>query len=360
MKTDFKLFPIGTVFNPLKQVVSRSLDYTIQEVDIKFPSRLNAMAIDPSKIVSNNNLVYTPGEITFVIDIFTNVSIKKSSTAGLSISDTTQRKSLVSHAFLLMQKAIGFEDGLHISVSKSLDMRHCGLGSSSNLIASVSVAINELYGKPIDDKELVRYCAQNHGEEIDGNDEELVPVQSIGGSAAAGLVSGGMQVLAGESVVIKNMNISDEYSVVIGIPKDYVPLDAKESLDKELSALDGFLNTGKVYGKEIAYNILHDGLPAMECGNLIPFGNIIFEYRFNMGSINNCSFCYPPIMNIAEKISFLKHDGYADVLSLSSVGPGFFAITKDPDFCTKTFESLGMNVYHHKIYNGTYIYELKK
>lgn len=42
------------------------------------------------------------------------------------------------------------------------------------------------------------------------------------------------------------------------------------------------------------------------------------------------------------------------MLSVSSVGPGIFAITKNADSCIEVFEKNGMNVYKTKIENGQY------
>ena len=53
--------------------------------------------------------------------------------------------------------------------------------------------------KSIKGNDLIKYLAQNHGEEIDGEDFYLNPVQCIGGSAAAGIYKAGLILLAGES-----------------------------------------------------------------------------------------------------------------------------------------------------------------
>ncbi|MBU4338923.1 hypothetical protein KKB43_03930 [Patescibacteria group bacterium] len=253
-----------------------------------------------------------------------------------------------------MKKALNFKDGLFVDVDNQTEIRHCGLGSSSKLIASVACAINELYGNPIKHADLVRYVAQNHGEEIDNNKDLLTPVQCIGGSAAAGMFDGGALVLAGESCVIKTMNIPHRYDVVIGIPKDYKELDSKVLLDMEIKNFSKFLKTGKKYGPKIAYNILHFCLPAMTTGDLKTIGDVIFDYRFNMGSIENCSYCYPKLTEITDKLTHLKLKGIADVLAISSVGPGIFVITKKALICKKAFEKVNLKTFVVKIENEKY------
>ena len=354
MKTDFTPFKIGTVFNPLEQEVGPVTAF-YKAVEINYPSRLNAMAIDPSKITSNENLVYTPGEVVFAIKIYKKIRVEALTQKGsLEIDPNTKRKPLVEHAYLLMKKALKFDTGIRISVDNLREIRHAGLGSSSGLIAGVAVAINELFGNPVTPTNLIQYLAQNHGEEIDTDNVHLNPVQCIGGSAAAGFFKGALLVLAGESRVIATMNIPNTYKVIIAIPKDYVELDSKVLLEKEIINFDKFMETGKTYGPTVAYNILHYGLPAMAEGNLKPFGKIIFDYRFNMGSIRNCSYCYPQMIDLGSKLAPLFLSGKVDVLALSSVGPAFFAITEDPKTCVEHFEKHNLKIIMAELENNTY------
>ncbi len=353
-KTNFTPFDVGTVFNNLEQKdlkIKREKDKII----IKYPSRLEAMAIDPSKIAENNNLRYTPGQIDFCVKIFktikVNITDKKGST---EISPTSKRSTLIRHSAEIMRKALGFTDGLYINVEDKVNLRHCGLGSSSATIAGVACAINELYGKPVSDKYLVRYMAQNHGEEIDGDDNLINPVQCIGGSAACGMYEGGLVIIAGENTVVKTMNISDEYKVVIGIPEDFTYPDSKYLMDEEIKNLHKFMECGKKYGPTIAYRLFHECLPAMEEGDLKVIGDLIFDYRYHMGSIENCSFVYPPMVDLANKVAILKEKGIADVLTVSSVGPGMFAITKNPEECERVFKENNMKTLITEIHNSRY------
>ena len=354
-KTDFTPFPIGTVFNSLKldrKVVKR----VAKSVVLKYPSRLEAMAIDPSKIAKNENLRYTPGQIDFTTTLFRTFTVKVTNNKDeIQVSERSDRKVLIRHAVCLMKKALGISDGLYIDVEDKINLRHCGLGSSSGLIAGVANAINEIYGNPVTPSQMVKYLAQNHGEEIDGDENNINPVQCIGGSAACGTFGGGVVIIAGENTVVKTANINKDYKIVIGIPKNFKYPDSKYLMDKEIENLPKFMACGKKYGPKIAYKMFHDCLPALENGNIKPLGDLIFDYRWNMGSIDNCSFVYPPINKIAKDIVFLKLDGYADVLALSSVGPGFFAITKDPKVCEKAFKKEGMNTYKTTIHNGKYM-----
>lgn len=325
-----------------------------KKVVLRYPSRLNAMAIDPSKIRINRLGIYTPGEILFPIQIFKKVGIEIRTDHRILIHTKSLRTHLILHAARLMQKALKVRRGFNITVEMEREMRHCGLGSSSGLMAAVAASINELYGNPISAHDLIKYLAQNHGEEIDGDEKNLQRVQCIGGSAAAGLVHGGMITLAGVGVPVATMRIAKDRKVVIGIPRDFIAPDAKTLMRKERQHMSAFVKTGKKYGATIAYHILHTTLPAMREGNLKVASRIIFTYRFKYGSIKNCSFVYPRMNQIAQSIQGLFTREDVDTLSLSSVGPAFFAITTNQTQCRTAFEKAGMRVFVTKINNDGY------
>ncbi|MEK7095518.1 MAG: hypothetical protein AAB917_02555 [Patescibacteria group bacterium] len=359
-KTDFKPFLVGTVFNPMNVDRKKIRKEPYCEVVINYPSRVEAMAIDPSKIAANDNLRYTPGQIDFTVGLFKKVTVKVIDGSGVVVSDGTKRPTLVRHAVELMRAAIGFEQGFYVDVEDKVNMRHCGLGSSSGLIAGVACAINEMFGRPINDSQMVKYLAQNHGEEIDEDENMINPVQCIGGSASCGTHAGCIKIIAGENVVVATAYVGEEYDVVIGVPKDFQHPDSKYLMDKEIENLPKFLECGRKYGPTIAYKLFHECMPALKEGDIKPLGDLIYEYRFNMGSIDNCSFVYPPINAISKRLAFLKLEGWVDVLALSSVGPGMFAVTRNTKKCVEAFEREGMNVLVTKPYNDRYQIVSKK
>lgn len=352
MKTDFKPYLIGTIHNPLK--LDKKYKPKYESIEIEFPSRLNAMAIDPSKITQNKNLVYTPGEIVFSVSLFKRIKVSKNSTGQIIVSNTTKRRVLVSHAVILMQKALNDASGLTVEVDNQNEIRHAGLGSSSSVIAGVAAAINELYGNPISERDLVKYVAQNHGEEIDGQNEYLNPVQCIGGSAVSGIMNGGLFIIAGESEVIGKADISNSKKVVIGIPRDFEDIDSDKQFNEEKKNLKRFLRTGQKYGPIIAYRLLHNVLPSLRDGDLKTLGDLIFDYRFKMGSIKNCSYVYPPMVDLANKLKVLKKKKIVDVLAISSVGPAFFAITENTEAVKAIFEENNLSTIVTEISNDKY------
>lgn len=85
---------------------------------------------------------------------------------------------------------------------------------------------------------------------------------------------------------------------------------------------------------------------------------IVFEYRFNMGSNENCSFVYDGLMDISDKIRYLYENKECEFLALSSVGPAFFAIVKDEkqkEKCIEYMKDIKLQVIESKICNTKYI-----
>lgn len=188
MNNNIKRFPIydvGYVFNPIvnKYDIEK---LKFKNIEIDYPCRLDAMAIDPSAVVYNDELKYQPGEVVISIEKFINIKIKVIDQKGgkVEISDKTKRAVLAKHAYSLITKALNIYPSLFIEVIDSDIPKHCGFGSSSSTIAGVSAAINELYGNPINAIDLIKYVASNHGEEVSDQDtEHLKAVQCIGGGA---------------------------------------------------------------------------------------------------------------------------------------------------------------------------------
>lgn len=352
-KLEIARFKAGTVFN--KVTLSRDPVLVDKAITISYPSRLEAMALDPSKIAENNNLVYEAGQIDLCVQLFKHITVSVNRSGKISISNRTPRTALVLHAALIMKQALNISDGLDIDVLDEVNLRHCGLGSSSSLIAGVAAAINELYGKPIAPLDMVRYCAQNHGEEIDGSNDELIPVQCIGGSAVCGHYDGGLIILAGQATPIFTQSVSEDLSVVIGAPRDYQHPDSEKLMNDEVANIEGFTKAGKKYGNEIAYRLVHEVMPGLISGDLKACKSLIYNYRWKMGSIKNCSFVYPRMLDIAKALQSLEHDDRVELLSLSSVGPGFFALTSIPEDITDMFKKLDLETYTTKVHNGSYI-----
>jgi len=356
MKT-FPIYKYDYIFNKFNGEIKKDYSLKYLELEINYPCRLDAMAINPAAVCYNDDLIFTPGEVVISTEIFINIKIKKLAGSNkLQVSDNTKRKVLIKRAYALMKEVLKFNDSLYIEVNDDGVPKHCGFGSSSSTIAGVAAAINELYNCPIKNEDLIKYLAGNHGEEVSDKDENnLKLVQCIGGGATNGLTDSGIMIIAGKSTCISKMNY--EGDILIGIPNDFEIKDAKYLMEEEEKNLWKFKETGDKYSKDIAYNLLHKALPDMVNGSIKELANVVFDYRFNMGSIENCSFVYEKMVSDAKILRKLYENNYCEFLALSSLGPAFFAIVKNEEQvkkCKRVMENLNMNVIKTKINNKFY------
>lgn len=355
----FPIIKAGFIFNKFSQSIKLPAQLLKKEIQIEYPCRLDAMAINPAAVCYNDSMVFTPGEVVVSLKKFIKVKITVISDKGgvLNISSSTKRKVLVKHAYLLMCDALNIAPSLDIDVDDNDIPKHCGFGSSSSTISAVASAINELYSCPIDDKDLIKYLASNHGEEIsDDDNDNLKVVQCIGGGATNGLTEEGIIIIAGKSTAIAKMKY--ESDVLIAFPNDFVQKDAKVLMELEEENLWKFKKTGEEYADKIAYNLLHTALPGMANGSIKELADVVFDYRFNMGSNENCSFVYDGLMQISDEIRKLYEEGNCKFLALSSVGPAFFAIVKDENqknICKEKMQQLDLKVLESSICNTKYI-----
>lgn len=362
MKSIFPTIKAGCILNSID--LSLKSDLKLNFIEIDYPCRLDAMAINPAAVVYNEEMVFTPGEVVISLNKFINVKVKViSNTDGeLIVSKNTKRKVLVKHSYLLMCQALNVSPSLEIEVNDNDIPKHCGFGSSSSTICAVASAINELYGCPIKNSDLIKYLASNHGEEISDDDEEnLKVVQCIGGGATNGLTEEGIIIIAGKATTIAKMKYNAK--VLIGIPKDFKEKDAKILMELEEQNLWKFKQTGDKYAEKISYNLLHKALPGMINGSIKELAEVVYEYRFNMGSNENCSFVYDGLVELGNKLRYLYENGDCEFLSLSSVGPAFFVIVNNEEKlkkCKKKMEELKLNVIESSICNGTYKIKDKK
>ncbi len=261
---DLDIFLAGTVFRKFEHQIVGNIRPIYKMVIVKYPSRLEAISIDPSKIAERCiDNIYTAGQIDFCVDICKHISVSLRKKENILITKTSSRKSLILHSALLMKKALGFTDGLMIDVKNDLELKHCGLGSSSSIIQGVGAAINELFGKPMRPLEIVRYLVSNHGEEVDGDDTRLMQVQSVGGSGICGHFEGGLIINSGKATPIFRKNLPKNLTVVIGVPKNFVHYDSVTLMNKEMENMDGFKNTGSKFSEKVAYRLIHEVIPSL-------------------------------------------------------------------------------------------------
>lgn len=356
MQEKFPIIKAGFIFNKFNKKIDKLL-LIKESITINYPCRLDAMAINPAAVCYNDSMIFTPGEVVFSLSKFIKVKIEVTAKDGgkVEISNRTKRKVLAKHSYLLMCAALEVSPSVKIDVNDSDIPKHCGFGSSSSTIAAVAAAMNELYGCPIDNKDLIKYLAGNHGEEISNDNlDELKVVQCIGGGATNGLTDEGIIIISGRSTTIAKMKYKSK--VLVCFPKDFVPKDAKLLMELEEENLWKFKKTGEIWAEKIAYEMLHKVIPQMINGSIKELADLVFDYRFNMGSNENCSFVYDGLMAISNEIRKLYENGTCDFLALSSVGPAFFLLVNNNQEkkCIELLEKMNLKIFKSSICNTKY------
>lgn len=361
MEHNFPIFPVGTIFKEFNVISDAVLSPRLMQdkVMVRFPMRLNGMSLDASVIASGNSTFFPAGEIFFSIEKFITVTVSVARNGILNVADEYGRNSIIRHACLIMCKALNIKPFFEIKAIYDAMPVHSGFGTSGAVIGAVCASINEMYGNPMGHADLIKYIANNYGEEIGDDSDNLQMVQCIGGSVASGFSEGGITIIAGDATPIISERLESE--VIIGIPKDFCVKSAKDLMELEKEHLGGFHMHGKRYAHMIAYDLLHKGIPSLKNGKIADVCDIIFRHRFEMGSIRNCSFVYPHMIEIADNIKFLYTDRLCRLLSMSSVGPAFFIVPNGDkghrETCIKAFEEQNLKIVHTSVFNGRYIVE---
>lgn len=360
----FPVYKCDYIFNKYCGKKPKEVKLKLKGIELEYPCRLDAMAINPAAVSYNDSMIFTPGEVLVSINkkIKTKIEVIDKTGGVINVSDKTKRKVLVKHAYYLLCDALKVKPSLNIEVIDDEIPKHCGFGSSSSIIASVAVAINELYGNPISYPDLIKYIVANHGEEIsDDNYDDLKMVQCIGGGATNGMTEEGIIIIAGRATIISKMKY--ESKVLIALPNDFEKKDAQFLMEEEEKNLYKFEATGKKYSEKIAYNLLHLAIPGMVNGSLKELADVVFDYRFNMGSIENCSFVYPNMVNQAKELRKLYENNDCEFLALSSVGPAYFIFVNDKEKikkCKKMLKDLNMSCIETSICNTRYTVNKKE
>jgi homoserine kinase len=332
---NFKKVKIGNLAFPLHDGFRQSAHPVYKRVRVTVPGRLFALFKNIKGLVEQEPTgEFNYGEVSFGVNLRTHADVSLFDT--LHVTESTRRASIVRHAAEITRQQAGYTGGLLIEANNDFPYRHVGSGSSAALFTATALAINKLLGDPIQIDKLPRFLAQNYGEEIDGDHENLITVQCTGGTSWMGL-KGGI-ILVDKSQLLHRMVVPEEFGYVIGVP-DYPKPDAKGAMAREAGGI---------------FQDILDKLPEMdrfhrevfaEVGRAIKENDIVgvgkgiykaFSYDPFMQLFDNM---FPGIKQLFWKLRDLmqKHNPVATFIS--SAGPGIVTV------CNKHTEKEIMDCY---------------
>lgn len=354
---NFKKVKIGNLVYPLKDGFSDKTNPAYKRVRTTVPGRLFALFKNIKGLVEQEKTgEFNYGEVSFGVNLRTHADVSLYDT--LHVTESSRRSSIVRHAAEITRKQVKYQGGLLIEANNDFPYRHVGSGSSAALFTATALSINKLLGDPIQNDKLPRFLAQNYGEEIDGDHDNLITVQCTGGTSWMGLVGG--IILVDKSQLKYRMAIPEGLGYVIGVP-DYEKPDAKGAMAREAGGI---------------FQDILDKLPDMDRFHREVFQDVETAIKNNditkVGQGIYKAFSYDPFMQLFENMfpgikelfwklrdNMQKHKPAA--MFISSAGPGIVTLCdkhkeKEVRDC---YEQLGIDyLLTPEVANKGFIYEV--
>lgn len=332
-------YKIGKVVNPLPFRFNTKPLY--KSCYVKVCARLDTFLCNHHFFVEPpRTQVYPVCSINFAINKFTEASVECIAMNKIIIDDLVCRKDIILHTALILKDTLGFDCGLKISGRNLHNVQHGGFGSTASLQTAVAIAINNLFGNKISESSLVKFLAQNYGEESNKKGY-LSPMASIGGASAVAVGCNNLIVIGGESEIWKKYNLSNDYTILIITP---IKLQSKITQDMDMKlykkGYTAFKKIGYEWG-QIKENLLVnkiikdlDKRDTKTLFNLInmytigAYGNIpqYFKNRWLSHSIFFDEFIYDIFYSCFKGVE--REDS---CFFVSSGGPSICFITKEKD-----------------------------
>lgn len=298
-----------------------------REVEVTVPARLHTTVLDMNRF---NTTRPGGGGIGLAVGIYFRARVR--STKNPEIIVQGQRTLIVKHFARVFKEILDFPGGFEIELYDH-GRRHVGMGSSTGSMTAACIGINEVLGRPFNNRELRRILGFNACEESSMNKNYLIRGFETGIGAMAG-INGGMVLATDDMELIYRIPLPDTRALII-IPE--VP-----SLDDEFTGKDTaaqpeveLLMRRARYLDHLQCGtksqiVLLDLLPAMARGDLKAMGNALFDLSYLGSKRAECEqhglFGAP----IYRYTGSLRQIG-AEVVGMSSVGPTIYALTRSTE-----------------------------
>lgn len=296
-----------------------------REVEITVPARLH-----PSVLDMNRFNVSRPGGGGLGIAIGVNLKARVRSTNRPGIVVRGERPLIVTHFAEVFKEILGYKQGFEIELYDH-KRRHVGMGSSTGTMCAACIGINEVLGRPFNNRELRRILGYNACEESPRGTNYLIRGFETGIGAMASIYGG--MVLGTDDMELVYRAALPDTRVIIVIPDvpslkdEFTGMDTAAESEVELLMRRGryldYLQCGTK-----SQIVLLDLLPAMVKGDLKGMGNAMFDLTFLGSKRAECEQHGIWGTHIYNFIGSFRELG-AEVAGMSSVGPTVFALTRD-------------------------------
>ncbi len=308
-------------------VAPRTVSHAAErEVEVTVPARLHLTVLDMNRF---NIERVGGGGIGLGIRIYLKARVR--STKNPEIMVNGGRPLIALHFARVFKEILQYRGGFDIELYDH-NRRHVGLGSSSGTMCAACIGINEVLGRPFNNRELRRITGWNACEESPSNNGYIIRTFETGIGSMVGL-NGGFVIGSDDAELIYRAPLPDT-KVIILIPDVPSLEDEYTGKDTAADAEVGLLLRRARYldarlGNTKANLILLDLLPAAVKGDLKAIGEALLDITFTGSKRAECEqhgMCGAPIFNY---IGLFREMG-AEAAGMSSVGPTVFALTKQP------------------------------
>lgn len=316
---EFVLYPesFGVAPRQVREVIER-------EVNITIPARLHTSVLDMNRFSPSRP---GGGGIGFAVGIHFQARVRSMKKSEIVVKG--QRPLIVKHFASVFKEILNFPGGFEIELYDH-GRRHVGLGSSSGAMCAACIGINEVLGRPFNNRELRRILGYNACEESPHSDEFLIRGFETGIGAMAG-INGGMVLGTDDMELIYRTHLPNTRAVIM-IPD--VPSLADEFTGKDTAAESEvellmrrarYLDALQCGTK--SQIVLLDLLPAMARSNLKAIGDALFDLSFLGSKRAECEQHGRFGASIYRYLGNLREIG-VEVVGMSSVGPTVYALTQ--------------------------------
>jgi predicted sugar kinase len=234
------------------------------------------------------------------------------------------------HLARVFCEAIGYKGGISLNIHTDLQP-HQGQGSSSALMASTVVALNELFNNPFSQYSLRKLIGENYVELSKTNADELCFGATTGVGAAAGFY-GGICAISSNYEILEIAQPPENYAIMTFSPKlsspkkDHPTRKEGEVAEDNISFREQEIKLEQSYSEKRCKVVLMDFIPAMRKNDFKEMGKamqtlnkyFLFPHIFNT--------VYPDsVQELSDKLKLLESFEDVDITGMSSLGPTMYA-----------------------------------
>lgn len=307
-----------------------------REVEVEVPARLHPTVLDMNRF---NPVRPGGGGMGVGVGIYLKARVRSTSSPEIVVKG--ERPLIVTHFAMVLKEILGYRGGFEIELYDH-KRRHVGMGSSTGSMTAACIGMNEVLGRPFNNRELRRIIGYNACEESPRGNSYLIRGFETGIGAMVG-IHGGI-LLATDNLELIYRTPMPDTRVVIVIPDVPSLKDEFNGLETSAESEVELLMRRARYLDHLqcgakAQLVLLDMMPAMVRADLKGIGDALFDISFLGSKRAECeqhgiggTYIYNLIVSCREL--------GAEMAGMSSVGPTVFALTKKHEAQERILEFL--------------------